>query len=117
MSAGDLVSMGLVYLSMLLSMPRCCYLGIDEALFWSSMEAQSAVPLVIAAGLKIHRKIISLIFKSAVVSLHDPFTHHHRTYRHTYSTDPSLCTPKHIMTHILTSMARIQKDVPHRANT
>ena len=44
-----------VYLSMLLSMPRCCYLGMNEALFWSNMEAQSAILLSPAAAQnKIH---------------------------------------------------------------
>lgn len=44
------MSIGLVYLSMLLSMPRCCYLGMNKALFWSNMEAQSAIPLSPAAA-------------------------------------------------------------------
>lgn len=68
MSVGDFVSMGFVYLSTVLSKPRC-YLWMNEALFLSSMEAQSAILLSPAAAQKPTRyvwQIISLCFKSAV---------------------------------------------------
>lgn len=64
------MSMGLVCLSTQLSRPRCCYLGMNEALFLSSMEAQSAILLSPAAAQKPTRyvwQINSLCFISAVV--------------------------------------------------
>lgn len=70
MSVGDFVSMGLVCLSTQLSRPRCCYLGMNEALFLSSMEAQSAILLSPAAAQKPTRyvwQINSFCFISAGV--------------------------------------------------
>lgn len=50
MSAGDFVSTGLVQLSMLLSMPRCCYLKINKALFQSNTDTPRAAAQFQAAA-------------------------------------------------------------------